>query len=91
MVCDVETTVETGTVVCSTDLTLFMFGSASDTERDILSCASLTRALRSASEDIKAMMIRVLHCSVWSREGPWINGCFTANTSRSVPTSGQLN
>ena len=48
-----------------------MFGSASDTERDILSCASLTRALRSASEDM-AWMVRVLHCFVWSREGPWI-------------------
>ena len=39
----------------------FMFGSASDTERDI---ASLTRALTSTS--------KVLHCSVWSREGPWV-------------------
>ena len=31
----------------------------------------LTRALRSASEDM-AWMIRVPHCSVWSREGHWI-------------------
>ena len=60
IVCDVEITGETGTVVCSVNLTFFMLGSASDTERDILSCASLTRALRSASEDM-AWMIRVLH------------------------------
>ena len=41
----------------------FMFGSASVTDSDILSCASLTRTLRSTSEDM-ALMIRVLHCSV---------------------------
>ena len=48
-----------------------MLCSASDTERDILSCASLARALRSTSEDV-AWMIRVLHCSVWSRESLWV-------------------
>ena len=60
---DVETAGETGSVVCSVNLTFFMFGSASVTERDILSCASLTCTLRSTSEDM-ALMIRVLHCSV---------------------------
>ena len=59
--CDVEITSETRTVVCSVNLIFFMLGSASDTERDILSCASLTRALKSASEDM-AWMSRVLHC-----------------------------
>ena len=63
IVCGVKITGETGTVVCSVNLTFSMLGSASDTERDILSCASLTRALRSASEDM-AWMIRVLHRSV---------------------------
>ena len=51
-VCDVETISETNTVVSSAKLTFFMFGSASKTERDILSCASLTRALRTTSEDM---------------------------------------
>ena len=37
----------------------FMFGSASQTKRDIISYASLTRALRSTSQDI-AWTIRVL-------------------------------
>ena len=45
----------------------FMFRSASETGRDTLSCASLTRALSATSEDM-ALMIRVPHCSVWSRE-----------------------
>ena len=62
-VCDVETAAETGSVVCSANLTLFMFGSASVTERDILSCASLTRTLKSTFQDM-ALMISVLHCSV---------------------------
>ena len=34
-------------------------------------CASLTRALRSASGDM-AWVIRALHCFVWSREGSWV-------------------
>ena len=38
-------------------------GSASETGRDMLSCASLTRTLRATSEDM-ALMICVLHCSV---------------------------
>ena len=37
--------------------------------RDILWCASLTRTLRATSEDM-ALMTRVLHTAVWSREGP---------------------
>ena len=69
-VCDVETAGETGTLGCSAHLTCFMFGSASDTERDIISCASPTRAL-SASEDM-AWMSCVLHCSVWSRDCRWV-------------------
>ena len=56
---------------CVQQISPFSFCSfASDTERDILSCASLTRALRSASKAM-SWMIRVLHCSVWSREGCW--------------------
>ena len=39
---DVETAGESGSVVCSANLTFFMFGSASVTERDIVLCASLT-------------------------------------------------
>ena len=62
-VCGVEVVGETGTVERSVNLTFFMLGSASDTERDILSCASLTRTLRSRSEDM-AWIIRALHCSV---------------------------
>ena len=73
-VCDVETAGETGTVVCSANLTFVMFGSASETERDIIACASLTRAMRSTSEDM-ALMIRVLHCSAWSREGTRQDHC----------------
>ena len=53
-------------VVGSENLTFFMSVSASETGRDILSCASLTRTLR---EDM-ALMIRVLRCSTCSREGP---------------------
>ena len=51
--------------------------------RGILSCASLTRTLRATSEDM-ALMIRVLHCFVWSRERSVSHACFTANTSRGV-------
>ena len=51
-VCGVETAGETSTVVCSATLTFFIFRSASDAERDILSFAALSRALRSASEDM---------------------------------------
>ena len=65
--CDVKTASETGSVVCSANLTFFMFGSASEAGRGILSCTFLTRALRSTCEDM-AWMIRVLHCSVRSRE-----------------------
>ena len=73
--CVAGTMGETGTVVRSANLTFFILGSASDTERDILSCASLTRALRSTSEDM-AWMIRALHRSVWSREGTWITAAY---------------
>ena len=45
-VCDVETASGSCSVVCSANLTFFMFGSASETGRDILSCESLTRTLR---------------------------------------------
>ena len=62
-VCHAETAGGTGSVVCSANLTFFMFFSASQTERVILSCASLTRTLRATSEDM-ALMIRVLHYSV---------------------------
>ena len=47
----------------------FMFGSASDTERDFLSCASLTRAPRPAPEDM-AWMIRVLHVPCGHAKAP---------------------
>ena len=67
-VCNVETLGETGTVVGSANLTFFMLGSASDTGHDILSCASLTRALRATSETLFRVVTRrpqgsLLHCS----------------------------
>ena len=68
-VCDVETAGGTRIIVCSANLTFFMFGSASETGRDILSCASLTRTLR-ATPELMALTIHVLHCSVWSGDGP---------------------
>ena len=46
-VCGGETTGETSTVVCLANLTFFMLGSESNTERDILS-----RAARSTSDDM---------------------------------------
>ena len=58
VVCDVDTTGGTGPVVCSAaNLTFFKSGTASKTGCEILSCASLTRALRSASEDMAWMKL----------------------------------
>ena len=74
-VCDVENTGETCTFVCSENTTFFRFGSASDTERDILSCASLTLALGgrggggSGSEEM-AWMTRIRHCPCGHAKAP---------------------
>ena len=51
-----------------------MLSSASDTERDILSCASLTRALRSASEDM-AWMIRAQLSYECTLDVAWLVPC----------------
>ena len=89
-VCGVTVTDETGAVARSVNLAFFMLGSASDTERDTLSCASQTRALseisicRHGSDDSRSTLFRVI-----TRRHP-NHRCIATNTSRSRPISGQL-